>query len=235
MVPLTASSEERRGCDPPRRTSVESLAMLERTALPLALIVGGGLTFVLATSPPQVQAPPVFAVQCAGCHGEEGLGTAKGPALAMNRRVGEQSAGQLGASLQRGNVAAGMPSFADLAAGDRAALVNYLLRLNVETITKPAPVAAATRPTTWPAPQPGDWRTYNGSDSGNRYSPLEQITTANVSALKLKWVFPIQYFGLETTPLAADVGLYCTGPNQGFASDAQIAGQLGQDPRSPPT
>ena len=227
------------------------LPMLERIvrlSLPtLALIVGGGLTFpswtdgtvaaglatVLGTSSPQVQAPPLFAVQCAGCHGEEGLGTAKGPALAMNQRVAEQSADQLAAYLQRGNVAGGMPSFADLPASDRATLVRYLLRINVETITTPAPIAATTRPTTWGAPQPGDWRTYNGSDSGNRYSPLKQITTANVSTLKLKWVFPIQYFGLETTPLAADGVLYVTGPNQVFAIDAQTGGQLWQYSRPP--
>ena len=145
--------------------------MLERIArlsLPtFALIVGGGVTFpawtgtgaavlatFLGTSSPQVQAPPLFAVQCAGCHGEEGLGTAKGPALAMNQRVAEQSAEQLAAYLQRGNVAAGMPSFADLAASDRATLVRYLLDINVETITNPAPIAATTRPTAWGAPQP---------------------------------------------------------------------------------
>jgi PQQ-dependent dehydrogenase (methanol/ethanol family) len=220
------------------------LERIVRLSLPtLALIVGGGLTFpawtdrtvaaMPGTSSQQVQAPPVFAVQCAGCHGEEGLGTAKGPALAMNQRVAEQSADQLAAYLQRGNVAAGMPSFADLAASDRAALIEYLLRLNVETITKPAAIAATARRTPWGAPQPGDWRTYNGSESGNRYSPLKQITTANVSALKLKWVFPIQYFGLETTPLAADGVLYVTGPNQVFAIDALTGGQLWQYSRPP--
>jgi PQQ-dependent dehydrogenase (methanol/ethanol family) len=151
----------------------------------------------------------------------------------MNPRVAEQSADQLTAYLQRGNVAAGMPSFADLAASDRETLVRYVLRLNVDTITKPAPITATTRQTAWGAPQPGDWRTYNGSDSGNRYSPLKQITTANVSTLKLKWVFPIQYFGLETTPLAADGVLYVTGPNQVFAIDALTGGQLWQYSRPP--
>ena len=217
------------------------ISRIGRLSLPaLALIMGGGLTFptwadapLFGTSSTQVQAPPVFAAQCAGCHGEEGLGTAKGPALAMNQRVAEQSADQLTAYLQRGNVAAGMPSFADLTASDRATLVRYLLQINVETITKPAPIAVATRPATWGAPQPGDWRTYNGSDSGNRYSPLKQITTANVSRLTLKWVFPIQYFGLETTPLAADGVLYVTGPNQVFAIDALTGGQLWQYSRPP--
>jgi len=187
---------------------------------------------VLGTASPQVQVPPVFAVQCAGCHGQDGVGTAQGPALAMNQRVAEQSAAQLAAYIQRGNPAAGMPAFADLPEGDRAALVRYLLRLNVDTILKP-PSAATTRPAVWGAPQPGDWRTYNGSDSGNRYSPLKQITIANVSRLKLRWVFPLQYFGLETTPLAADGVLYVTGPGQVFALDAESGGLIWHYSRPP--
>src|SRR4051812_36913940 len=102
-----------------------------RVSLPaLALVVSGGFTLrawthgmvaALFDSPsPQLQPPSVFATQCAGCHGEDGRGTAKGPALATNPRVAEQTADQLGAYLQRGNVAAGMPSFADLPASDRA-------------------------------------------------------------------------------------------------------------------
>jgi PQQ-dependent dehydrogenase (methanol/ethanol family) len=195
---------------------------------PLALMV----VTVLGTGAPQSQAPPVFAVQCAGCHGPEGLGTAQGPALAMNQRVAEQPAAQLAAYIQRGNPAAGMPAFADLPDGDRTALARYLLRLNVDTILKP-PAAATPRPVVWGAPQPGDWRTYNGSDSGNRYSPLEQITRANVSRLKLRWVFPLQYFGLETTPLAADGVMYVTGPGQVIALDAETGGLLWHYSRPP--
>jgi PQQ-dependent dehydrogenase (methanol/ethanol family) len=182
---------------------------------------------------PQVQPPPIFTVQCAGCHGDEGLGTAKGPALAMNPRLADQSADQISAFIARGDAALGMPSFADLSAGDRTALARYLIRLNVETITKPPPIAQRPGAARWGAPQPGDWRTYNGSDSGNRYSPLQQITTANVADLKLKWIFPLQYFGLETTPLAADGALYVTGPNQVFAIDALSGAALWQYSRPP--
>jgi PQQ-dependent dehydrogenase (methanol/ethanol family) len=162
----------------------------------------------------------VFSKNCAGCHGEEGRGTAKGPGLALNPRVAEQSSDQLSAYLEHGNPEAGMPSFADLSAPDRLALVRYLRRLNVETIVSPATASPTARRITWGEPRAGDWLTYNGNDSGNRYSPLKNINTANVSSLKLKWVFPIPYFGLETTPLAADGVLYVTGPNQVFAIDA---------------
>ncbi|QOY91981.1 PQQ-binding-like beta-propeller repeat protein [Paludibaculum fermentans] len=167
-----------------------------------------------------------FATHCAGCHGGDGRGTAKGPGLAMNPRIAVQSAEQLRAYLQRGNLSAGMPSFADLSPADLQALARHLLRLNVETIVPPAPAADAARKTTWGPPQPGDWRSYNGDDSANRYSPLKQITTANVQSLKLKWVFPLQYFGLEVTPLAADGVLYVTGPNQVYALDALTGNPL---------
>lgn len=126
---------------------------------------------------------------------------------------------QLEAYLRHGNPAAGMPAFADLPAADLLSVARFLKRLNVETIVPPM-AAPETAPRAWGPAQPGDWRSYNGDDSGNRYSALKQITTANVSALKLKWVFPIQYFGLEVTPLAADGVLYVTGPNQVYALDA---------------
>src|SRR5205085_2544709 len=66
-----------------------------------------------------------------------------------------------------------------------------------------------------------------------RYSPLKQINTANVASLKLKWVYPISYFGLETTPLAADGVLYVTGPSQVFALDAVTGNALWQYSRPP--
>lgn len=87
-------------------------------------------------------------------------------------------------------------------------------------------------------PKPGDWLTYNGNLSGNRYSDLEQIAPVNVGKLALKWTFSIplwaqflpdtpyyrenmRYFGLETVPIVADGIMYVTGPNQVFALDAR--------------
>ncbi len=173
----------------------------------------------------QVTAPPPFAANCAGCHGEYAHGSAKGPGLAMNPRVAVQTAEQLRAFLEQGNPGAGMPSFADLPAADMDAITKYLRRLNRETIV--APEAAGTgRKITWGEPQAGDWLTYNGSNSGNRYSPLSQIRASNVGSLKLKWVFPIPYFGLETTPLEADGVMYVTGQNQVYALDARTGEAL---------
>src|SRR5207249_4314962 len=69
-------------------------------------------------------------------------------------------------------------------------------------------------------PKPGDWLTYNGSLSGNRYSDLNQINKGNVRGLGLRWVFPVDHFNLEVTPIVADGVMYITGPNQVIALDA---------------
>src|SRR4051794_22051097 len=177
------------------------------------------LTLLLTLSAQPSPPPPRFVERCASCHGDEARGTAKAPGLVLNPRVAAQSTDELRAYLERGNPGAGMPPFAELPAADLLALARYLRRINAETIIPAPPAAEPGRATAWAAPRPGDWRTYNGNDSANRYSPLAQITPDNVATMKLKWVFPIQHFGLETTPLAADGVLYVTGPNQVIALD----------------
>ena len=174
-----------------------------------------------ASQQPASQQPSgqqLFRANCAGCHGDDAKGGAQGPGLAMNPRVAEQTAEQLREFLNHGNPGAGMPSFADLPAARKASLASYLRGLNNDTIQHPAGANGAT--VKWGPPQPGDWLSYNGSDSANRYSPLRQITTANIASLKLKWIYPIDYFGLEATPLEADGVIYVTGPNQVFALNA---------------
>lgn len=75
-------------------------------------------------------------------------------------------------------------------------------------------------------PAPGNWPTYNGQVSGNRYSELTQINRNNINRLAVEWIFPIAHFGLETTPLVVDGIMYITGPNQVFALDARTGRQI---------
>src|ERR1700733_12860917 len=100
---------------------------------------------------------PLFHSHCASCHGEDARGGAQGPGLDNNRRVAEQSVEQLSAFLERGNVANGMPSFAELPAADLTSLASYIRRLNANTILGPPTTSEASRKITWSAPQPGDW------------------------------------------------------------------------------
>jgi alcohol dehydrogenase (cytochrome c) len=189
------------------------------------------LPLLAAVASQPAPAPPPFAARCASCHGEDAGGTARGPGLVLNPRVAAQSSEQLRDFLRRGNAGAGMPAFPDVAADDLTTLVRYLRSINVETILPPQPTASG--PLAWGPPQPGDWRTYNGSDSANRYSPLTGITRDNVASLKVKWVYPLSHFGLEVTPLAADGVLYVTGPNQVVALDARTGAALWTYARPP--
>src|SRR5438105_9169311 len=92
-------------------------------------------------------------------------------------------------------------------------------------------------------PKAGDWLTYNGNLSGNRYSELTRINAANVNKLSLRWSFSIplwsqflpdtpyyrenmRYFGLETVPLVADGIMYVTGPGQLYALDARTGHEI---------
>jgi len=74
--------------------------------------------------------------------------------------------------------------------------------------------------------EPQNWLTYSGGLFGHRYSPLTQITPANVKNLELQWVFqtrgpaePTEKF--EATPLVVDGVMYTTlAPNHVVALDA---------------
>src|SRR5580658_6293474 len=110
------------------------------------------IAFLLLLSAQQLFPQQLFADHCAACHGQDARGTAKGPGLAMNSRVAEQSAEQLRAYLEHGNAGAGMPSFSDLSADDLASLAKYLRRINADTIVGPVTAMGPTRKITWGAP-----------------------------------------------------------------------------------
>jgi PQQ-dependent dehydrogenase (methanol/ethanol family) len=135
---------------------------------------------------------------------------------------------QLRGFVQRGNPGAGMPAF-DLPSEELDALAGYVRSLNAGTTVGPP----AGKTVTWGQPEPGDWLTYNGQPSANRYSGLRQIHTGNVAGMRLLWIFPMQHYGLETTPLEAGGVMYVTGPNQVFAIDSQTGNRLWQYSRPP--
>jgi alcohol dehydrogenase (cytochrome c) len=74
---------------------------------------------------------------------------------------------------------------------------------------------------------PTRWLTFSGSYTGQRHSPLKQVTPQNVAGLARQWVFQtgIPGFpgrGIETSPIVVDGTLYVTGnENQAWAIDAR--------------
>src|SRR5215510_9492 len=73
---------------------------------------------------------------------------------------------------------------------------------------------------------PSAWLTYSGDYSGQRHSPLKQITPENAHRLSAQWTFQTETMargrGFEATPLLIDGVLYVTGPNNfAWALDAR--------------
>jgi glucose dehydrogenase len=57
----------------------------------------------------------------------------------------------------------------------------------------------------------GNWLMYSGAYTSQRFSPLDQISSTNVSRLKPLWVYqPPGVGSLEGTPVVADGVMYVT-------------------------
>lgn len=94
-------------------------------------------------------------------------------------------------------------------------LVAYLSRLTAHATPQHDP---PERPET---PAIGDWPTYNGNPSGNRYSPLRAIDTSNVHTLAPAWMFPFpKARHLEGTPIVVGGMMFVTTANEAYALDA---------------
>ncbi len=72
------------------------------------------------------------------------------------------------------------------------------------------------------ASEPGNWLTYNGTYSSQRFSALDEVTRGNVDDLELKWMLPNQVFGAwQSNPIVVDGIMYVTQrPNDVMAVDA---------------
>jgi quinoprotein glucose dehydrogenase len=107
-----------------------------------------------------------------------------------------------------------------------------------------APIAAALALISCEGPPPvdfsgpvSDWPEYGGTDAGQRYSPLTQITPENVSALRVAWTYRTgdvsdgkgevpSTTAFEATPILVDQTLYvCTPFNRVLALDPETGAE----------
>jgi alcohol dehydrogenase (cytochrome c) len=75
------------------------------------------------------------------------------------------------------------------------------------------------------AKEPGNWLTYSGNYLGQRYSPLTQVTPANISGLHVKWAYQLPSNG-QVSPVVADGVMYLSGPNAAAALDVRTGREL---------
>jgi PQQ-dependent dehydrogenase (methanol/ethanol family) len=99
------------------------------------------------------------------------------------------------------------------------------------------PIAAQVDEARIVAADPSEWVTYGRDYAETHYSPLTQITTGNVSALRSAWSWTLPKSGArpEATPIVVDDVVYATGPySYVFALDARTGELLWQwDPGIP--
>jgi alcohol dehydrogenase (cytochrome c) len=100
--------------------------------------------------------------------------------------------------------------------------------LNAGNVPASRAPAAGISPAGLAHPKPGDWPTYDGAYSGNRFSPLSQINTANVEHLAPKWIFPLRGAPgpLEATPVVVAGVMYVTAVNEAYALDARSGREI---------
>ena len=163
----------------------------------------------------------VYDSACARCHGADGNGGERGPAMVA--RLALRTDEGLAALVREGIPAAGMPGF-PLDDETMRALVGHLrtmrpargvspVRVSVETadgrtlsgvvlnqtsadlqILSGGPVSiccAGRASDTGEVTSQDDWPTYHGQLGGNRYSTLAQIDKTNVSRLAPRWTYAI--------------------------------------------
>lgn len=104
-------------------------------------------------------------------------------------------------------------------------LVAWLSRLNSDPLAPIAdrPAASGVPFAAIAHPPRGSWPTYNGNLSGNRFSPLDQISAASVERLAPRWMFALDRAPrpLQTTPVVVDGVMYVTTVNEAHALDAR--------------
>jgi quinoprotein glucose dehydrogenase len=68
-----------------------------------------------------------------------------------------------------------------------------------------------------------DWPSHDHDAGGQRFSPLKQITTANVASLRPAWTFDTGVTGLQVTPLVINGVMYVTAGRDVIALEPETA------------
>ena len=221
------------------------------------LIVLTVLTPSLAFSQTPGPGRQVFATRCAACHGTEGAGGELGPSIVARIPLrsdqdleavikdglpgaGMPSFPNLSASETTDLIAhlrtlrprAGGPKRANVGLADGRTLAGVVLNQSSGEMQllgddRKVHLLRQSGDKYHQVTSQTDWPTYNGHQNGNRYSPLTQITTANVSRLTPKWIFSLPNAAqLQVTPVVVDGVMYVSSANDFYALDAGSGRQI---------
>lgn len=176
----------------------------------------------------------IFRARCSPCHGQDGVGD-RGPPLNRPAYTHGNADWVVFRMIERGIAETGMPRSGldekqiwqviaflrtrqnEAAGGSRPEVAS---RLQIQ-VTPEQLVAAPSHP--------DEWLTHARTYDGWRYSPLAEITTANVGKLRLRWAHQLATNDpiIEATPLVAGGAMFVSEPPSGVvALDARTGNTI---------
>lgn len=184
---------------------------------------------------------PLFNQHCVVCHGAAAEG-GSGPDLSNPLWQASVTDAELIRIIREGVPGTAMPGFASrLSSEETAALVAHVRKLAAEAAPDtrfPAPKINVTNDRLLKAgSETANWLMYGRDYTNQRFSPLKQVTRANVKNLVPAWTFQTGVpDGLQSTPLVVDGVIYLTTSwNHVFAIDARTGREIWHYKRRLPT
>ena len=162
----------------------------------------------------------IFQRQCTACHGSDGSGGPHAPSLLRPEYNHGDSDLAIYKVLRDGIPGTAMPS-AYLSIRERLQVVSQLkyvqanLRQEHKIESPPLAIQVSDKRLQAAGTRTDEWLTYSGSYNGWRYTPLAEITPANVAHLPLRWVKQFDNGddpGTEATPLVIDGVMFLVAP-----------------------
>lgn len=187
-------------------------------SLALGVSVNGSVSSPYNTDEDLDAGVTLFGRKCAVCHGDGGTGWS-GPAL--NHAGLKHGDSELAIYKVLRDGIAGTPMVsADLSGTERWQVVGYVRSLMAHGAYHGSgelshrKIYVTSEEISAAGSKADQWLTYSGSLDGRRYTPLNQITSANVSQLRIRWAqqFNTSYATIEATPLVVDGTIYVTKP-----------------------
>jgi alcohol dehydrogenase (cytochrome c) len=171
------------------------------------------------------QGSKLFRGRCAVCHGQDGVGD-RAPPLNRPAYTHGNADWVVYRWIERGISGTGMPS-SGLAEKEIWQVLAFLRTRQTEAAGGSRPEAAArlqirvTHDDLVAAPgHPDEWLTHARTLDGWRYSPLTEITAANVGKLRLRWVDQLATNDpiVETTPIVTGGAMFVSEPPSGVVA-----------------
>ena len=187
--------------------------------------VNGAIQNPFAAPADSDEGSKTFRARCSPCHGQDGVGD-RGPPLNRPAYTHGNADWVVYRIVERGIAETGMPP----SGLDEAQIwrVIAFLRTRQNAASGGARPEVATKLTIdvghdqlVAAPSHSDeWLTHARTFDGRRYSPLAEVTTANVAKLRLRWVHQLASNDpiIEATPLVAGGAMFVSEPPSGVVA-----------------